>query len=68
MSLQTKDVNVIKKVGIEILTKELGPVSTAYFLRQFDMGKGDYTQEREELLADVNTMNEFKSQLNKYKK
>jgi hypothetical protein len=50
MSLHTKDLNIIRKAGIETLTKELGPVETAYFIRQFDMGKGDYTKERDELL------------------
>ena len=63
MSLRTKDLNVIRKVGIETLTKELGPVTTAYFIRQFDMGKGDYTKERDELLKDITTMEDFKTEL-----
>ncbi len=63
MSLLTKDLNEIRKVGIETLTKELGPVATAYFIRQFDMGKGDYTTERDELLRDISTMEDFKSEL-----
>jgi len=63
MSLHTKDLNIIRKVGIETLTKELGPVTTAYFIRQFDMGKGDYTKERDELLKDITTMEDFKTEL-----
>jgi hypothetical protein len=65
MSLRTKDLNIIRKVGIETLTKELGPVTTAYFIRQFDMGKGDYTKERDELLKDITTttMEDFKTEL-----
>ncbi|WP_018213904.1 hypothetical protein [Desulfitobacterium hafniense] len=43
----------IRKLGIEALTKELGAVGMAYFIRQFDRGEGDYTAEREQLLADV---------------
>ncbi|MDR0843452.1 MAG: hypothetical protein LBP68_08550 [Acidobacteriota bacterium] len=35
------------------LTRELGPIGMAYFIRQFAPGYGDYTVEREELLADV---------------
>ena len=63
MSLRTKDLNIIRRVGIETLTKELGPVTTAYFIRQFDMGKGDYTKERDELLKDIVTIDDFKSEL-----
>jgi hypothetical protein len=53
MNLQTKDPNIIRKIGLESLTKELGPVGMAYFLKQYDMGEGDYTKEREELLKDI---------------
>jgi hypothetical protein len=67
MSLHTKDLNIIRKAGIETLTKELGPVETAYFIRQFDMGKGDYTKERDELLEDIVTMDDFKENLKNLK-
>ncbi|MEO5959948.1 MAG: hypothetical protein ABIZ49_08315 [Opitutaceae bacterium] len=36
----------IRTRGLRALLRELGPVDTARFLRQFDPGKGDYTQER----------------------
>lgn len=42
-----------RKSGIEALTKELGPVGMARFMRQYDSGTGDYTAEREELLAGI---------------
>jgi hypothetical protein len=67
MSLQTKNLNVIRKAGIETLTKELSPVETAYFIRQFDMGKGDYTKERNELLKDIVTIDDFKESLKNLK-
>lgn len=35
------------------MTKELGPVGMAYFIRQFDRGEGDYTNDRQTLLADL---------------
>ena len=44
---------VIRKMGINALTKELGLVGMAYFMQQFDRGEGDYTKERELLLTDV---------------
>jgi hypothetical protein len=43
---------MIRKLGIDALVKELGPVGMAYFIRQFDSGEGDYTAERDELLKD----------------
>ena len=44
---------LIRKMGLEALTKELGPVGMAYFMRQFDQGEGDYTVERQTFLADM---------------
>jgi hypothetical protein len=43
----------LRQRGIDALTKALGPVGMAYFLRQFEPGHGDYTAERGALLADV---------------
>jgi len=45
--------NIIRKMGIAALTKELGPVGMAYFIRQFDRGEGNYTVERDQILSDV---------------
>ena len=44
---------LIRKAGISALNKELGPVGTAYFIRQFEGGRGDYTAERDELFAGI---------------
>ncbi|MCL2433695.1 MAG: hypothetical protein FWD16_04155 [Clostridia bacterium] len=41
---------LIRQAGLAALQKELGPVGTTYFLRQFSPGYGDYTAERDELL------------------
>ena len=48
----------LRQLGIEALTKALGPVGMARFMRQFDMGSGNYTQEREALLSGI-TMEDF---------
>lgn len=58
--------SVVRKLGIAALTKELGPVGMAYFIRQYDMGSGDYTAERDELLADI-TMEEALEGIRKIK-
>lgn len=46
---------MLRKLGIEALSKALTPVGMAYFLRQYEMGEGDYTKEREELLKNFTT-------------
>ena len=42
----TKDINSIKRLGIEALTERLSPIGMIEFMRQFDSGYGDYTKER----------------------
>ena len=49
----TSDLSAIRERGFNALTKELGPSGMAVFMRQFDNGSGNYTEEREELLNDV---------------
>lgn len=53
MALTKQDLDIIRKKGIDILTKELGPVGMAYFIQQYDMGDGDYTKERREIFKDI---------------
>lgn len=55
----------IRAVGIAALTKELGPVGMAHFIQQFDYGVGDYTTEREKLLADLTSMEDIKREFNR---
>jgi hypothetical protein len=64
VAIDYRNPNVIRKLGIEVLTKELGAVGMAYFIQQFDRGEGDYTAEREKLLANV-TMDNALHELNK---
>ena len=45
--------SVIRRMGIEALTKKLGPVGMVEFLRQFDSGYGDYTKERSAWLDNM---------------
>jgi len=44
---------LVRKAGMEALTNELGTVGATYFIRQFSVGSGDYTAERDELLKDI---------------
>lgn len=53
MGIQTLNPTVVRKAGLEALAKTLGPVGMVRFLQQFEMGSGDYTKEREELLEGM---------------
>lgn len=46
---------ILRKMGIEALSRALTPVGMAYFLKQYETGEGDYTKERKELLKDFTT-------------
>ena len=49
---------VLRQLGIEALIKALGPVGAVRFMRQFDMGSGNYTEERQAMLSGI-TMEDF---------
>jgi hypothetical protein len=42
----------IRRLGIEALTKALGPAGMVRFMQQFDMGSGDYTRDRDQILGN----------------
>jgi len=44
---------LVRKAGMSALKKELGTVGAAYFIRQFSAGQGNYTIERDKLLAGI---------------
>lgn len=44
--------NELRKRGMDALTKALGPVGMAKFLQQYEIGIGDYTQERKNWLKE----------------
>jgi hypothetical protein len=51
MSTVTMPLEEIRRVGLDALAGELGPVGMVRFLQQFENGSGDYTAERAELLG-----------------
>ena len=53
MSIQTLDPVAIRKIGLEALSKALGPIGMVRFLQQFESGIGDYTKEREQWLKGM---------------
>lgn len=55
MDTQTMNLSIIRKLGLEALTKALGPVGMVRFLQQFETGAGDYTKERAQWLKELGT-------------
>ena len=53
VAIDYRNSTLVRRMGIEALTKELGPVGMAYFIQQFDRGEGNYTVERENLLSGL---------------
>ena len=49
MSKQTMSLSQIREIGLEALTKALGPVGMVRFLQQFDRGTGDLYQKSREM-------------------
>jgi len=42
----------IRRAGLDVLSRELGPVGMIRFLQQFETGRGDYTAERHRWLQE----------------
>jgi hypothetical protein len=57
----------IRRLGIEALTKALGPAGMARFMQQYEMGSGDYTRDRDEILGNP-TVDEIFSRIEKRRK
>lgn len=46
MNARTMTSEQIRHTGLEALIRELGSAGTVRFLQQFEIGQGDYSQER----------------------
>jgi len=53
MNIQTIDPIIVRKIGLEALSKALGPVGMVRFLQQFEAGTGNYTKEKERWLKGL---------------
>ena len=47
------NLSLIRQAGFRALTKELGAAGTVLFMRQFENGYGNYTEEREDIIKDL---------------
>jgi hypothetical protein len=53
MVIETQPLAEVTRVALKVLYKEIGIVNTVRFVNQFTTGYGNYTQERDQLFADV---------------
>jgi hypothetical protein len=53
MNVKMMTLNEIRYIGLEALSRELGPVGLIRFLQQFETGRGDYTRERHAWLDQI---------------
>ena len=67
LAIDYRNPSVVRRLGVQALVKELGPVGMAYFFRQFGLGDGDYTEEREQLLEGI-TMEDIKRKIEEKRK
>jgi len=51
--VEVKPLAEITQDALRVLCKEIGIVNTVRFLSQFTVGYGNYTEEREQLFADM---------------
>jgi hypothetical protein len=66
MAVEARPLAEITRKAIRVLCKEIGVVNTARFMSQFTAGYGDYTEERQELFADM-TLDDIVSELKRKK-
>lgn len=53
MVVETKPLTEIMQEAIRVLCKEIGLVNTVRFINQYTAGYGNYTEERDQLFADM---------------
>ncbi len=50
--MKAKTISEIRKEGLKILAKNLGPIGMVRFVQSFDLGRGDYTKESSQWLPE----------------
>lgn len=48
---EKKSLEEIRRLGMQALIRELGPVGAIRFLQQFETGDGDFTRERQDWIG-----------------
>lgn len=50
MTTQVRTLEEVRALGLAVLARELGPVDMVRFFQQFEVGQGDYTNDRQQWL------------------
>lgn len=58
MSVTVRELEKIRRDGLKALKEKLGVEGMIKFIQMYSDGKGDYTEERDEILKDV-TIEDF---------
>ena len=53
MAVALKPLREVTQEALRVLFREIGVANTIRFLNQFSLGQGNYTEEREQLVADL---------------
>jgi hypothetical protein len=53
MNIETTNLFKIRQLGIEVLSRELGPVAMIRFLQQYEIGTGDYSKDRHHWIDNI---------------
>ena len=53
MKIEPTNLNQVRQLGIDVLSRELGPVAMIRFLQQYTVGTGDYSKERHQWLDNL---------------
>jgi hypothetical protein len=67
MVTEVRPLAEITTQALKVLYKEIGIVNTVRFVNQYTTGYGDYTQEREQLFADM-TLGSIVSEIKRKRK
>ncbi len=62
IAVEMKPLAEVTQKAIQVLCHEIGIVNTVRFVNQFSTGYGNYTEEREQLFADL-TLDEIVEQI-----
>ena len=52
-ALALSNIETLRQEGIDALTQRLGPIGMVNFIRLFENGRGDYTTERQDTIANI---------------
>lgn len=58
MNIEQTDLFKIRQLGLEVLSRELGPVAMIRFLQQYETGTGDYSKDRHQWIDKI-TINDI---------